>query len=155
MPMVNNMYKKMREADPTKPKRLGEPWDDLEVAELLSHVKNGKSHMEIARAHERTEGSITSRLKVIASTMHLDENKDVNECCKVTGLTKDQVIDAVNREEYKRQNKTETSKQRAARLEQKTKESLNSAPKYPTPESQETLVLLREIHSMLRELLDR
>jgi hypothetical protein len=45
------------------PGRAGEPWDEAEEKQLLKGFDSGATIADLARRHERTDGSIRSRLE--------------------------------------------------------------------------------------------
>lgn len=50
-------------------------WTEIEEEELLRSFKNGKSIEEIANIHQRTHGSISSRIEHIVHKMHTYDRK--------------------------------------------------------------------------------
>lgn len=70
--------------------RVGATWTDEEESLLLSEIRIEKSLKEIARTHERNEGGITARLKLIACKM-LESGSDIREVMEKTKLSKDQI----------------------------------------------------------------
>jgi hypothetical protein len=154
-----NMYQNMKAKNPNAPKRLGDPWDDLEIAELLSEVKAGKSYDEMASQHERTSGSIRARLREIAANLHLKEKRTIQECCNITGLTKDEVIDAINKKEYresqKKQKKIDSKKvivQPDYEIQSEDETALLSKP---ASEMGQVLELLKDIKNLLQDLVSQ
>lgn len=88
------------ELDASKyPYRLGAPWKDEELIQLLTSVKNKESIQEIAKKHSRTEGGIISRLRVLAAEYYTNDDKSIEEIKVITGLDKDSIIDAIQRRE--------------------------------------------------------
>lgn len=45
------------------PKSAGKPWDDAEEKQLLQGFDSGTTIAQLARQHERTQGSIRARLE--------------------------------------------------------------------------------------------
>lgn len=87
-------------ANQTGLENLGKAWKKEEIDILLNEIKDKKEYKEIAESHKRTIGSITSRLRAIAANLHVDEDKTVEECIRITGLDKSDIIDAINKREY-------------------------------------------------------
>jgi hypothetical protein len=79
------------------PSRLGAPWTDKELIQLLTSVKNKESIQEIAKKHSRTEGGITSRLRVLAAEYYTNDDKSIEEIKVITGLDKESIIDAIQK----------------------------------------------------------
>jgi hypothetical protein len=86
--------------NPAGLEKMGMSWKKEEIDILLNEIKDKKGYQEIADSHKRTVGSITARLRAIAADLHVDENKTVQECIEITGLDKQDIIDAINRREY-------------------------------------------------------
>ena len=63
---------KLREQNPTKFANLGKPWKDEETMKLLSEVQKKMTYAEIAEAHQRSVGSISSRLRSMAADYYFN-----------------------------------------------------------------------------------
>jgi len=86
--------------NPTGLENIGKAWKKEEIDILLNEIKDKKEYKEIAESHKRTIGGITSRLRSIAANLYVDQDKTVEECIKITGLDKSDIIDAINKREY-------------------------------------------------------
>ncbi len=87
--------------DPSKyPSRMGQPWKDDEIDKLLVSIQKKKSIEEIAKDHNRTEGGIRSYINKLASDYHFNDKRPIEEIQKITGLTKEEIEDAIKRREY-------------------------------------------------------
>jgi hypothetical protein len=107
----SNMYQKMVAENPEKyPARMGMAWTKDEVTDLLSAVKNGDSIETIAHHHERTVGSIRARLLYIATDMHNTSKKSLEEIQLTTGLTGEQIKDAIEKRQEIAKEKTSPRK---------------------------------------------
>jgi hypothetical protein len=124
---------------PAGQENMGKAWKQDEISQLLSEIKDKKSTKEIATAHKRTEGGITSRLRSLAADYHIKESKPVNEIMILTGLSKESVIDAIAKKEYKNE----------------TKKKLPSSPavakKSESSELEEILKLLKTIEKRVSD----
>jgi ATP-dependent DNA helicase PIF1 len=65
--------------------KAGSRWSTDEVGKLMASIKAKKSFKDIAKEHQRTEGSITSKLLSIGESMVRD-GKDINEVSKLINL---------------------------------------------------------------------
>jgi len=84
--------------DPSKyPARMGQPWKDEEVMQLLQSIQKKKLIEEIAEEHGRTIGGINSRRRELAADYHFNGNRTIEEIQKFTGLTKEEVEYAIKR----------------------------------------------------------
>ena len=84
--------------DPSKyPARMGQPWKDEEIMQLLQSIQKKKSIEEIAEEHGRTIGGINSRRRELAADYHFNGNRTIEEIQKFTGLTKEEVEYAIKR----------------------------------------------------------
>jgi predicted DNA-binding protein YlxM (UPF0122 family) len=79
--------------------RRGHPWRNDETNQLMEEIKNKVDIKTIAETHERTSGAIASRLRVIAFELYKEQSKTEDEIQQLTGLSKDQIRDAIKRRE--------------------------------------------------------
>jgi len=87
-------------AVPAGLENLGKAWKKEEIDILLNEIKENKGYKEIADSHKRTVGSITSRLRIIAAELHLDEKKTIQQCIEITGLDMTDILEAIDKREY-------------------------------------------------------
>lgn len=88
--------------DPSKyPSRMGQPWKKDEVAKLLTSIQSKKSHEEIAADHDRTVGGIVGCLRKLAVDYHIKDRRPMFEIQRLTGLSTEQIEDAIKRHELK------------------------------------------------------
>ena len=79
------------------PARMGKVWSKEEIKTLLSSIYHKKSIADIALVLERTEGSIESYRRKLAADYHFNDNRPIEEIQAFTGLTREQVEDAIQR----------------------------------------------------------
>ena len=103
-------FKKLKEENPTRFTNLGKSWKDDEIAQLLSEVQKKMSHDDIAEAHGRTVGSISSRLKTIAADYYFNDEMPIDKIIRYTRLTPSEVADAISKRQYEMDKKSETNK---------------------------------------------
>ena len=125
---------------PAGQENMGKAWKQEEITQLLSEIKEKKSTNDIATAHKRTEGGITSRLRILAADYHTKDSIPINEIMIITGLSKDDVIDAIAKKEYK----DETKKKIVKKESPKPKKTESS-------ELEEILKLLKSIEKRVSE----
>ena len=103
----NNYFKYLMEnrESGTSPARKGLTWKGEEVVKLLTAVRNKKTIPEIALEHQRTEGSITYKLRDLAGDYYFNDNRPIEEIQKFTGLSKDVILEAIKQQEYRKKNK--------------------------------------------------
>ena len=102
--------------NPAVLENMGKPWMKEEIDQLLSEIKDGKTHKEIAIIHKRTIGGILSILKRVAANLHLINKMEIQQCIEITGLEKADVLDAIDKREY-----NEREKKRAAEIKAQVK----------------------------------
>lgn len=73
----------------------GKPWLPEEIQTLLTEIQQKKSHEQIATVHGRTVRSIQLKLRGIALDYHVNEQKSQEEITVLTGLTKEQIEEAI------------------------------------------------------------
>lgn len=78
---------------------MGCPWKDAELLQLLKEVKDKVPYQDMAKAHKRTVGGITSRLRQLAYDYYTEE-KAISEIMVLTGLSKEDILDAIIKKEY-------------------------------------------------------
>jgi predicted mannosyl-3-phosphoglycerate phosphatase (HAD superfamily) len=74
----------------------GKVWYDKNITKLLDDVKDKKSREVIAKEHGRTIGGIRSKLKGLAADYYFNK-KPTDEIMKITGLTAEELADAIER----------------------------------------------------------
>ena len=102
--------------NPAVLENMGKPWMKEEIDQLLSEIKDGKSHKQIAIIHKRTIGGILGILKRVAANLHLINKMEIQQCIEITGLEKADVLDAIDKREY-----NERKKKRAAEIKAQVK----------------------------------
>lgn len=78
------MYKTLRLKDETS--NAGSRWSDEEIKTMLTEIKDGKNHNEIATIHKRTFGSIISKLLNIAADLIATNAITIEEASKKVKL---------------------------------------------------------------------
>ena len=142
----------MRANAKTKPEgfeNMGSPWETAELLQLLKEVKEKIPYQDMAKAHKRTVGGITSRLRQLAYDYYTEE-KPISEIMVITGLSKEDVVDAITRREYNENKKAEkrAEKEKAINKNILVKESDVLAPNVIiTPKSE-----LSELQDILKTL---
>ena len=69
-----NLFTKMALENEHYPLRMGQPWEEDEVKQLLKSIHLKKCIKVIANEHQRTEGGILSRLRFIATEYYFNDN---------------------------------------------------------------------------------
>lgn len=100
-------------ANETQPVRMGKAWSLEEELRVLESVQRKKDIKTIALEHERTAGGIRGRLRKIAVEDYLTQTHSLDEITTKTGLTSDEIMDAVGRHTRK----MEIRQHRAERLD--------------------------------------
>jgi len=88
------------------PSSFGSKWTDNEEKQLLDEIAQNIDTQIIAEKHGRTLGGINSRIREIAYKMHIS-NFTVDKITELTGLTKEQINEIVERRERYKQEKKE------------------------------------------------
>jgi len=92
---MSNRIEKLASDNPEKyPSRMGKKWDATETLQLLESIKNKKDYYVISNEHERTVGGITAQIKKLAVEYH-NKLKPIEEIEIITGLTKEQINEAI------------------------------------------------------------
>ena len=81
------------------PARMGQPWDDDEVAKLHNEIQLNVSYEDIAKMHERTVGGVVAYLKNMAYHSYKTDNKTLDEIILMTGLTDKQIRKVIEKRE--------------------------------------------------------
>ena len=141
-------FKKLKEENPTRFTNLGKSWKDDEIAQLLSEVQKKMSHDDIAEAHGRTVGSISSRLKTIAADYHFNDEMPIDKIIRYTRLTPSEVADAISKRQYEMDKKSETNK-----IAEKKPAPLSPATAQPVKEEEPRGVTRDDFYNAIRDLL--
>jgi translation initiation factor 2 beta subunit (eIF-2beta)/eIF-5 len=138
------------ETSDNHPARMGQPWDDAEVAKLHNEIQANLSFEEIAKLHERTVGGVVAYLKNMAYHSHKTENKTLEEIILMTGLTDKQIRKAIEKRE-----RGPISEKKIEKVEKKLEKALKKAER--SVSSNEDLSDLRteiqEIKHTVQEIL--
>jgi phosphoribosylformylglycinamidine (FGAM) synthase-like enzyme len=131
------------------PARMGQPWDDTEVAKLHNEIQANLSFEEIAKLHQRTVGGVVAYLKNMAYHSHKTDNKTLEEIILMTGLTDKQIRKAIEKRERG------SSEKKIEKVEKKLEKAIKKAER--SVSSNEDITDLRvdiqEIKHSLQEIL--
>ena len=97
-PNMSRYFKTLRDENPEKyPSKLGEKWSDEEESKLRQAIKMGIPKNEISKTLGRTIGGINSQRRKIAAEYYFNDKKQIDEIMKITGLTKEEIEDTIER----------------------------------------------------------
>jgi hypothetical protein len=102
--------KNLKEQNPERFGNVGKSWKEQEIVQLLSNVQKRLTHAEMAEKHARTVGSITSKLKGIAADYYFNDERPIDEIKKYTGLSVEDISDAISKRQYEMENKKPSKK---------------------------------------------
>ena len=95
---MSSFFTQLIDKDPIKyPARMGKSWAEEEVVQLLASIKKQKTIADIATEHQRTIGGISAQLKRMAAEYYLNDGRTITEIAKFTGLTEQQINDAIKK----------------------------------------------------------
>jgi hypothetical protein len=95
---MSGFFTQLMEKDPTKyPAKMGKPWAEEEVVQLLASIKKQKTIEDIAIEQQRTVGGINAQLKRMAAEYYMNDGRTIEEIGKFTGLTSQQINDAIKK----------------------------------------------------------
>lgn len=123
------------------PERMGVGWSDEETVRLLTSIQKKRTIEEIAADHRRSEGAIQSRLRRLAADYHYYDRRPIEEIQKFTGLSKEQVEDAI------------AARRPGRKSAGKTVQSVRKAEHEPT--LKEVMLLLKDIQLQLQVLTEK
>ena len=121
------------------PARHGNPWSEDEIQKLLQAVKRKETHVQIAVAHQRTQGSIRAKLRGLAADYYFNDNRPIEDIMRFTGLDSETITDAISKRQW--------------RMDQKVKEQ-TQVLEDPEPKREGMISLLSEIRDMMKEMLE-
>jgi len=141
---------------------MGKAWKDEELIQLLKEVKMKMSIDTIAKAHKRTTGGITSRLRSLAADYYCNDDMPVDQIMVITGLPKDSIIDAISKREYQNELKEKKAEMKVSKKKEYSEniedyvlsKVLPEVPKKREPELpdlKEILALLKSIDKKVTE----
>lgn len=102
--------KNLKEQNPERYANIGKQWKEEEIVKLLSNVQKGMTHSQISENHGRTVGSITSKLKGMAADYYFNDERPINEIKKYTGLSIEDISEAISKRQYEMDNKKPSKK---------------------------------------------
>ena len=138
----NNYYKYLHEQEPGKyPARMGSPWKGEEIVKLLTAVRNKKTISEIATEHERTKGSIASKLRTLAGDYYFNDKRPIEEIQKFTGLSEEVILEVIK----KRDNQE--------KIKESIKKTVLKQEEVKKNENVEIMAMLKDINKKLDLLL--
>ena len=106
--MSMNTYQELAKKDPSKyPARMGLKWEAEEVDKLLVNIQEKTSLEEIAADHQRTNGGIKGQLQKLAAEYWFTHRKSIESITNLTGLSKSEIEDIIDKENTKAENKKE------------------------------------------------
>ena len=124
------------------PSRMGQAWQEEEVIKLLKLVQKKKSIKEIADIHQRTEGGITGKLKSLAADYYIYDKKTVDEIEKYTGLSKEVILEAIQKKQYRNS------------LTKKEREIIRASESYE-PSLNEIMIIMKDIQQKMNIILEK
>jgi len=127
------------------PSRMGQGWEDDEVQKLLISIQKKKSMETIATEHERTVGGIRSQINKLAADYHFHDRRSMEEIQTYTGLTKEEIEDAIRRRELKH-SMNERKKASKFVVQNNTPTIVSSV------ENEEHVPSMKEMYSMLKDI---
>ena len=140
----------LKEKNPGKyPGRMGKAWSQDEEQQLLREIQKKVPEEMIAELHERSIGSIHSRLREIAANYYFNNNLQLNEIQKFTGLTIDEISDAISRREYRMQMKEKKTNEKTVSQVPPIQETI----KEEKSDTKEIISLLKDIKGLLEKFL--
>lgn len=96
------MFTKLKTEHPNKyPINMGNKWEKDEDNILLEELKKNTDIKSIADNHQRTIGSIKSRIKLIAYNMYM-QNIQMREIINITKLNEEVIRDIINKKKKKK-----------------------------------------------------
>jgi predicted DNA-binding protein YlxM (UPF0122 family) len=127
---------------------MGTAWGNAELIQLLKEVKDKIPYEDMAKAHKRTVGGITSRLRQLAYDYYIEE-KSIDEIMVITGLSKEAVVDTITRREYAENKKVEKRVEKEKNILVKESHILaQTAVKTPKSELSELQEILKTLKSL-------
>ena len=133
------------------PTRMGQSWEDDEVQKLLNSIQKKKTIEAIALEHERTVGGIRGQLRRLATDYHFNDGRSIEEIEKYTGLTKEEIEDAIRRKEIR--NSTSSRKKQANQVISSDTNTIVIDESIPN--LKEMFSILKDIQQKLTVLLDK
>lgn len=114
--------------------RAGLKWDNEEDCSLVDKVKDGVSIDDIAKEHQRTSGSIKTRLIVKAIQLMENDNQSLEDVSSTFNLQESDI------EEYQKK-----------KVEREQRQQLNTRRRV-NGRSNNTVITLSTIHALLQQI---
>ena len=150
----------------SRPANCGKKWTDEETLEVLKAIRRKETIALIAKNHQRTHGGIHAKLKELAADYYYNEEKSIEDIEKFTGLSKDNIADAISRRQLEMDEKEK--KLHIQKVDRKPMLIDDSEPKIfaagagdgaahiqqPEIKKEGMISILTEIREMMREMLE-
>jgi TATA-box binding protein (TBP) (component of TFIID and TFIIIB) len=95
--LKNNINLELISNKKYKPNRFNARWDKNEEDKMIDLIIQGKSHIDIAKIHKRTIGSIRGRLYKIAIKLIKDNNTTIDDIVTIFDLDRNILISIINK----------------------------------------------------------
>ena len=128
----------------TTPARHGSPWLDEEIQKLLEGVRKKQTQVQIAEAHQRSQGSIRAKLRGLAADYYFNDNRPLDQIMKFTGLDAETISDAISKRQYVMDMKEKKDAMQT---------TLCFQTQVPEVKKDGMISLLTEIRDMMKEIL--
>jgi hypothetical protein len=140
--------------------RKGKKWEDDEVLKLLTSLQKKKSIADIAAEHERSPSAINAERKKLAADYWFNDKKPVDYITKWTGLSKEEIEEAIERHKVKEQSRTVriATKQGllgAMKVNKILMQEQEHAQSIQPTDIKQVVALLKEIKGTLAILMDK
>lgn len=146
----NTYFNKIVSNNPELPSRIGVFWTPKEEDQVLQLLKEEKSVEDIGKILERTTGSISSRIRIIACTMY-KSGTPIETVLDATKLTDSELHDALLKYETPKIKKEKGSEEKALKKEP-VQASLITIPKSDITELK---LVMFEIRDLLKKIANK
>jgi hypothetical protein len=133
---------------------MGLSWKQNEIDQLLNEIKDKKDIKDIAALHKRTVGGIRSRLRELAAGYFMNESKPIPEIMEITGLAKDDIIDAISKREYRDEIKSKKTTNKVNKIDEEIILSSTVHKNTEKSELQEILIVLKTIEKRVTDYIN-
>jgi hypothetical protein len=148
--MTTTVNKAWRGLDASNyPPNMGKVWEDEEVQKLLISIQKKRSMETIAMDHQRTVGGIRSQIRKLAADYHFNDQRPMEEIQRYTGLTKEEIEDAIQRRAYRDSIRTKRTNPTTVGNAGMTEGN------EPIPNLKEMFAILKDIQQKLTVLLEK
>jgi hypothetical protein len=132
-----------------------EEWQPLEIIKLQNGIEKKLTLEQLAVGHNRSLKNIEAKLKSMVTEYYDSKEHDLESIKLLTGLSEEIIVDTISRHEFKKSRYNEQEQKEKKDYKEQKDHKDHKEQKTPKNNETEILFLLKDIHAMLRYLIEK